>query len=88
MLRAPFKGSGVVFAKELKMAVRETAIGVSPPAGEGRRAGEWVKAADTEKRLKMRDAEKALEERRLPAVIVRCAQHLLVWGVEEEGLFR
>ncbi|KAF8329328.1 hypothetical protein F5887DRAFT_1004759 [Amanita rubescens] len=88
MLRAPFKGSGVVFAKELKMAVRETAIGITPPAGEGRRAGEWVRAADTEKRSKMRDVEKALEERRLPAVIVRCAQHILVWGVEEEGLFR
>lgn len=88
MLRAPFKGSGVVFAKELKVAVRETAIGVTPPAGEGRRAGEWMRAVDTEKRSTMRATEKALEERRLPAVVVRCAQHILVWGVEEEGLFR
>ncbi|GLB36957.1 putative GTPase-activator protein for Rho-like GTPases [Lyophyllum shimeji] len=31
---------------------------------------------------------KALEERKLPALVVRCAQHLLIWGVQEEGLFR
>ncbi|KAF7321253.1 Rho-GAP domain-containing protein [Mycena kentingensis (nom. inval.)] len=29
-----------------------------------------------------------LEQRLLPALVVRCAQHLLVWGVQEEGLFR
>jgi hypothetical protein len=29
-----------------------------------------------------------LEGRLLPAVVVRCAQHLLIWGVQEEGLFR
>ena len=88
MFRAPFKGSSVVFGKELQMAVRETAVGVGPPNGEGRRAGEWPRTAEMEKRAKMRDIHKALEERRLPAVVVRCAQHILVWGVEEEGLFR
>jgi hypothetical protein len=31
---------------------------------------------------------KALECRVLPAVVARCAQHLLIWGVQEEGLFR
>ncbi|KAF4598022.1 hypothetical protein EYR38_006416 [Pleurotus pulmonarius] len=29
-----------------------------------------------------------LESKRVPALVVRCAQHLLVWGVQEEGLFR
>lgn len=29
-----------------------------------------------------------LQERRLPALVFRCAQHLMKWGVEEEGLFR
>lgn len=24
----------------------------------------------------------------MPALVVRCAQHLLEWGLEEEGLFR
>ena len=31
---------------------------------------------------------KPLEERMLPALAVRCAQHILKWGVQEEGLFR
>lgn len=88
MYRAPFKGSGVVFGKELRTAVKETAVGVGPPNGEGRRAGEWPRTAEMEKRSKMPNVHKALEERRLPAVVVRCAQHILVWGVEEEGLFR
>ena len=88
MFRAPFKGSSVVFGKDLRTAVRETAVGVGPPNAEGMRAGEWPRTAEMEKRAKMRDAHKALEERRLPAVVVRCAQHILVWGVEEEGLFR
>jgi hypothetical protein len=30
----------------------------------------------------------ALEERRLPALALRCAQHLVKWGIQEEGLFR
>ena len=29
-----------------------------------------------------------LYERRLPALIIRCVEHLMKWGVEEEGLFR
>jgi hypothetical protein len=29
-----------------------------------------------------------LELRKLPALVVRSAQHILLWGVEEEGLFR
>ncbi|TFY77669.1 hypothetical protein EWM64_g6341, partial [Hericium alpestre] len=29
-----------------------------------------------------------LERRLLPALVVRCAQHLHKWGIEEEGLFR
>lgn len=29
-----------------------------------------------------------LQERFLPAVVLRCAQHLLTWGIQEEGIFR
>ncbi|EJD03139.1 RhoGAP-domain-containing protein [Fomitiporia mediterranea MF3/22] len=29
-----------------------------------------------------------LEGRSLPALVVRCAQHIVKWGVQEEGLFR
>ncbi|KAK2464316.1 hypothetical protein APHAL10511_003773 [Amanita phalloides] len=87
MLRAPFQGSGVVFGNELELAVKDTAVGTTPSSGEGRRAGEWERM-DLMKKSKMRDAEKAIEERRLPAVVVRCAQHILTWGIEEEGIFR
>ena len=31
---------------------------------------------------------RVLEERRLPALALRCAQHLVKWGTQEEGLFR
>ncbi|KAJ3536861.1 hypothetical protein NM688_g6778 [Phlebia brevispora] len=31
---------------------------------------------------------KPLEERMLPALVVRCAQHITRWGLQEEGLFR
>lgn len=41
-----------------------------------------------EKKEKFKEQLKALETRKLPAVVVRCAQHLLIWGVQEEGLFR
>ena len=29
-----------------------------------------------------------LQERLLPALVLRCVQHLMTWGVQEEGLFR
>jgi hypothetical protein len=28
-----------------------------------------------------------LHKQRLPALVVRCVEHLMKWGVEEEGLF-
>jgi len=31
---------------------------------------------------------KDVEQRLLPAFVVRCSQHMVRWGVEEEGLFR
>lgn len=29
-----------------------------------------------------------LENRHVPALVIRCAQHILAWGVQEQGLFR
>ena len=29
-----------------------------------------------------------LQDRLLPALVLRCVQHLLAWGIQEEGLFR
>lgn len=52
-------------------------------------AGEGGEEAWRARRASVRRGQlKALEERKLPALVVRCAQHLLIWGVQEEGLFR
>ena len=32
--------------------------------------------------------EVRLEELWIPALTLRCAQHILKWGIQEEGLFR
>lgn len=67
---------GLVFKRDLATCVRETAI------------------EDVQIRLANGDQEldrfgfKPLESRLLPALVVRCAQHILRWGVQEEGLFR
>ncbi|KAF8639536.1 hypothetical protein AX17_001441 [Amanita inopinata Kibby_2008] len=85
MLRAPMRGLAMVFGRDLKSAVRETAVTVH--MGDDRRhAGERERAR---RRPNGKfDDDKRLEDKALPAVIVRCTQHLLIWGVEEEGLFR
>ncbi|TFY54196.1 hypothetical protein EVJ58_g9004 [Rhodofomes roseus] len=62
---------GLVFKRDLKTCVAETAIdGLDKAAAQ--EGGET----------------KPLEQRMLPALVVRCAQHLLKYGVREEGLFR
>lgn len=75
LLRGPSRKGKVVFGKELKTVVRETRIII-----EGSKKPSSVR--------KQEGLVKALEERMLPALVVRCAQHLLIWGVQEEGLFR
>ncbi|KAJ7072349.1 hypothetical protein C8F01DRAFT_1103593 [Mycena amicta] len=64
---------GVVFGVNLRLVVSETAVAGSRP----------VEVEDVTHPLSAR-----LEQRRVPALVVRCAQHLLLWGVQEEGLFR
>lgn len=102
-LRGPLRAkTGVVFGRDLRNVVRETGVGVGKPKAWGGRWRNWdedpeVYAAgdggeqegDGGKRSSIRREQlKALEERRLPALVVRCAQHLLIWGIQEEGLFR
>ncbi len=76
---------GIVFGRDLKSVTRETAVGV----------GVQFSAADLDKVLGPdraglvdKDHLQMLERRMLPAIVVRCAQHLLLWGIQEEGLFR
>jgi hypothetical protein len=76
---------GVVFGQELQRCVEMTRaervrdrLAAAATSNEG--------AGEAESMLKERVA--VLEERMLPAIVVRCAQHLMTWGVQEEGLFR
>ena len=32
--------------------------------------------------------QQVFEYRLIPAIVLRCAQHILKWGLDEEGLFR
>ena len=70
-------GGGVVFGRSLAVGVRETAVFV------GKAPGTQVLEEHPKEGL-----VRELEEKMLPAVVVRCAQHILLWGVQEEGLFR
>jgi len=88
LLRGPLRNrrgapatSGVVFQRDLIRCVRDTAIWVGKEDIGNQRE------SDTEE-LIGRPELLIYERRMLPALIVRCAQHLLVWGVQEEGLFR
>lgn len=69
-------GGGVVFKRSLAVGVRETGVFVGKTPG--------MQVEEHPKEGLVRE----LEERMLPAVVVRCAQHILLWGVQEEGLFR
>ena len=70
--------SGVVFGKSLRTVTRETGVNVGKEMGSMSVDGGRVKEG----------LVLELERRLLPAIVVRCAQHLLIWGVQEEGLFR
>ena len=75
LVRGPMRNSGgVVFGRNLEVVVRETAIDVGVSGDES--SEDWE--------AKYRE----LETRMLPALVARCAQHLLIWGVQERGLFR
>ncbi|KAG6917224.1 hypothetical protein DXG01_003338 [Tephrocybe rancida] len=113
-LRGPLRrggGGGIVFGRDLKSVVRDTAVGAGKPKGWGGKWRNWDSStslsggdedydgdrergrhqetpARTRKASVRRGQLKALEDRKLPALVVRCAQHLLIWGIQEEGLFR
>jgi hypothetical protein len=66
---------GVVFGRDLWSCVQQTAI-------------ETMKYRIEDLDPAVPVTARPLEERVLPALIVRCAQHLHHWGLQEEGLFR
>ena len=69
---APIVG-GLVFGRKLETCTQQTAV---------------ERASGTASHDSPSGSIRPLEERALPALVVRCAQHLLQWGVQEEGLFR
>ncbi|KAJ6475337.1 RhoGAP-domain-containing protein [Mycena vitilis] len=88
LLRGPLKVTAtganvgnVVFGGRLKVVVSETSVTV------GGRRGRDIEALGKQGNAGL-PLIKLLERRMLPALVVRCAQHLLIWGVQEEGLFR
>ncbi|KAL1747062.1 hypothetical protein HDZ31DRAFT_80758 [Schizophyllum fasciatum] len=80
-----FVAAGVVFGRDLSTVVRDTAIRAGVFGGNANASADLVPARKGS--VKRNDLQ-ALEWRRIPALVARCAQHLLIWGVQEEGLFR
>jgi hypothetical protein len=97
-LRGPMRNAsgspvigGLVFGRDLKTCADETAIDairLASPASDTSHSGEAFLLLLLLSPYLQRSAVLALHERRLPALVFRCAQHLMKWGVEEEGLFR
>lgn len=77
-MRGPLSASGLVFGRRLEDCVKDTAVD-----GVRLRLASGTYFADEEP-----ETTRPLDERLLPAIVVRCVQHLLAWGVQEEGLFR
>ncbi|KAH7875370.1 uncharacterized protein C8R40DRAFT_1103808 [Lentinula edodes] len=78
---------GIVFGRPLTVVVKETSVGRSPNYDSSSGFDRSKMTMETLGTITKKQS-KALETRRLPALVVRCAQHLLLWGVGEEGLFR
>jgi hypothetical protein len=90
-MRGPTRstGSGAVFGRDLRSCVAETALAATRSAeiGDVIEKLPHSRTASGSKAQKEQDNNE-LEARRVPALVVRCAQHILAWGVQEEGLFR
>ncbi|KAG1784386.1 uncharacterized protein HD556DRAFT_1315120 [Suillus plorans] len=79
---------GLVFGRDMKTCIRDTAIDSVRTA---LRAKEFDSSATQDADSMLSNAPSlpsaALGSRQLPALVVRCAQHILTWGVQELGLF-
>ena len=80
IVRGPLTvGGGTVFGRRLVDCVRDTAVDDIKQkliSGNYYREGWEVHKIPP------------LQDRLIPALVLRCSQHLLAWGVQEEGLFR
>jgi hypothetical protein len=91
-LRGPVRASGVgglVFGRELKTCVEETAIDSILCIFHEENVGQnGREESDISERVQWSRPSAPLESRHIPTLVVRCAQHILSWGVQEQGLFR
>ena len=79
IMRGPLSiGGGVVFGRRLADCVRDTAV---DEVKQRLLSGEYYQGWEA-------DRIPPLQDRLLPALVLRCVQHLLAWGIQEEGLFR
>ncbi|KAH8830302.1 hypothetical protein DL96DRAFT_1707133 [Flagelloscypha sp. PMI_526] len=79
MLRPPIQPEGgVVFGRALSSVVQRTPL---VPVPHHPRSTEELVPGLNEKIV-------AIGQRMIPAVAARSAQHVMLWGIEEEGLFR
>ncbi|KAL4078507.1 hypothetical protein V8B97DRAFT_1276653 [Scleroderma yunnanense] len=76
-------GGGLVFGRDLMACVKDTAVDAS---GRTYSASEDNDHSDNTSPQIVPLA--SLGRRHLPALVVRCTQHILTWGVQEQGLFR
>lgn len=75
---------GAVFGRDLRGCVAETVIFRELLDPSGRLQHKMSNASTSQ----LSAVHLELETRRVPALVVRSAQHILSWGVQEEGLFR
>lgn len=89
-MRGPSRsGGGAVFGRDLKSCVAETALQATPLVDvRGVDDPSLHRRVTSASKARKEADNKELEARRVPALVVRCAQHILTWGVQEEGLFR
>ena len=84
LLRTGGGTAGLVFGRDLITCCRETPIysgGYLDPPNSRHRDVTGIASNEIE-------FVRSLESRMVPAIVVRCAQHLFLWGLHEEGLFR
>lgn len=91
-LRGPVRTPGIgglVFGRELKTCVEETAIDSILSVLHALNVGQDARqGSDISEPVQWSLPSAQLESRHVPALVVRCVQHILAWGVQEQGLFR
>ena len=91
-IRGPIRASssrvfgGLVFGRELKTCVEET--GIDSLLSALRTQNLVHDGREELNPVHWSRPSAPLESRHVPALVVRCVQHILAWGVQEQGLFR